>query len=379
MKSSPFFVIAVLWGALQVSCTSMSSKYVCLKDKAGVYPCRPFRAGLMKLNPELDEAKPLAAIDEAGWVTFERQLIGSPHPRWLMSIAVDTEKAKWKHELSSSPVSPIAIFNGFVIVGLRDGTLKKIDAKTGKQIWQQNVGKFVARRPILHNGKLFAVSVQQKVFCIDFATGKTQWIYDAVQPSGLIISGGSEPIILGNTLIVGTNEGVLHGVDVKQGKRAWLFDPGSKEFRFRDVIGQLAIVDGAVLVSRYDGLVYLLNVKGKRRILWQKKLMNLTASHTRKGITYLSGLNGEFLSLDAKSGRIIWKTEVGQPVRSITSGDKVVYLGGTEGRITALDTKLGKILWHDDIGGSTTNAPVLFGDILYFATGLKVLYGYKVL
>jgi len=37
----------------------------------------------------------------------------------------------------------------------------------------------------------------------------------------------------------------------------------------------------------------------------------------------------------------------------------------------------GTIQWHDDLGGDIASIPILSEDSIYFATGLKNIYGYK--
>ena len=197
---------------------------------------------------------------------------------------------------------------------------------------------------------------------------------------GQIPQSTSKPLVLGGIVLVGTSDGDVHGVNLNSGKRIWDFDPGTSSFRFADVVGQMASLDGNLLVSRYDGLVFSMSVAtGRRRIVWKKDLPGITSSYYRDGVYYLGCINGEFYALDAGTGKVVWKSQIGEATASITPGEKVVYVGGTGGRISALNASKGEILWHDDLEGALNSFPVLYDQILYFGTGLKVLYGYKVL
>ena len=373
------FLTGILLFTLHQSCTSVGQKQTCLASLDGETPCRPFRAGIIKVNPEFDAIKPLASIDEAGWVQIDGDLVGSPSSDSLARLVPRSNESRWWHKLKSPVAGPIAAFKDSIVISLRDGTVQKLNAKTGKVLWQQNIGKFIARKPILYNGKLLLVTVQQKLFRINYGTGKTEWIYDGGQPTGLVISSAAPPLVAGQTVFLGTSEGVVHGVSLEYGKRKFLFDPGQKEFRFRDVVGNMANFNGGVLVSRYDGLVFSLSADGNRRVLWEKKLSAITTSFFRNGMLYVTTLNGHLHAIDGKSGREVWKTPIGAAGKSITVGEKIVYVAGSHGRLAAVDSKSGELLWHDDIGGTPADSPVLIGDILYFATGNKVLYGYKVL
>ncbi|SMF55001.1 PQQ-binding-like beta-propeller repeat protein [Pseudobacteriovorax antillogorgiicola] len=362
------------------SCASIEPKNLCLSSDGGDTPCRPYRAGMISLNRDLDQQKPLGVAEEGGWVVVDDLLIGSAYSGWLQATSLKTKANAWWLELGNPVASPVASIGQHLVVGLRDGTVMKVDAKTGKVSWKQRLGRFVSRRPTLTGSSLLVTTVDQKLFALDFTTGQTRWIYNAGSSNNIILDGGAAPTVLGSLVLVGTSEGEVHGVDLNTGKRIWDFVPASSSSRFNDVVGQMASLDGNLLVSRYDGMVFSMSVAtGRRRILWQKDLTGITDSYYRDGVYYIGCLNGDFYALDGISGRVLWKSEVGEPTASITPGEKIVYVGGTGGRISALDTKTGQLLWADDVEGALSRTPVLFGDILYFSTGLKVLYGYKVL
>jgi quinohemoprotein ethanol dehydrogenase len=90
------------------------------------------------------------------------------------------------------------------------------------------------------------------------------------------------------------------------------------------------------------------------------------------GLVYVGRLDGAFMALDAKTGRVEWQTQVGrwQDGYTITSApayyNGVVYTGisggeyGVRGKLTALDAATGQELWHfwtvpgpGDFGGDT--------------------------
>src|SRR6185436_11049256 len=94
------------------------------------------------------------------------------------------------------------------------------------------------------------------------------------------------------------------------------------------------------------------------------------------GLVYVGRLDGAFMALDAKTGRVEWQTQVGrwQEGYTITSAplyyDGVVYTGisggeyGVRGKLTALDARTGQELWHfwtvpgpNDLGGDSWPSP----------------------
>lgn len=362
------------------SCSSIKPKGLCLESVDGSSPCRPYRAGMISLNREIDSVKPLGARDLGGHVLVNDMLVTSPYKNQLQGISLKSKVSAWWLELDNSVTAPLTNFGQYVVAGLRGGQVLKVEASTGKVAWSSQLGRYMSRQPVLAGGSLLVSSVDQKLFSIDYATGKTNWIYDAGLPTGIVLHGASRPLVLGSQVLLGTSEGEVHAVDIATGKRVWDFNPGPSDSRFRDVVGDMASLDGNIIVSRYDGLVFSMSVAtGGRGVLWQKEFPVITNTHYRDGVYYVGCINGDLLALDGSTGKQIWKVQLGEAATSITPGETIVYIGGTQGRISALDAKTGSLLWHDDVEGALSHSPVFFNDILYFGTGLKVLYGYKVL
>lgn len=369
----------LLCSLLVQSCITQKSQSSCSTIAKNMDECRPFRAGMFHTNRLLDSGKPLGAIDPAGWVLVDGLLIGSPSRNLLQGISMDGHQLKWQIELPGSVSAPIVSHEGKVIVGSRDGSVIKIDAKTGKSIWSKNIGRFVSREPVIHLNKVLVTAVDQKLFALDYNSGKTTWVYDAGTPSSLVISHGSKPSVYGGTVLLGTTSGDLHGVDVQKGKQLFVLDAGANKGRFTDIIGEVAVARGFALVSRYDGVVYAAQIAtGKRDIVWKRELPGIANSQYRDGIYYISCLNGDLIALNASDGREIWKVFVSEPAASITVHQKVLYVGGTGGKIVAVRISDGLRLWSDDLEGSLTSRPVLSGDKIFYSTGLKVHYGYQI-
>ena len=91
---------------------------------------------------------------------------------------------------------------------------------------------------------------------------------------------------------------------------------------------------------------------------------------------FIGHLDGSFVALDAKTGKLVWQTQVGkwQDGYTITSAplyyNGVIYTGisggdrEARGKLTALDAKTGKELWHlwtvpgpGELGSDTWPAP----------------------
>jgi outer membrane protein assembly factor BamB len=185
---------------------------------------------------------------------------------------------------------------------------------------------------------------------------------------------------VGSEVIFGTTEGDLRSVSLNSGKENWHLDPSREDFRFKDVVGEIGIGNHQVYVARSDGLVFGVDIlHAPNDTIWRENFPSVTSSAYREGTYVVGCINGDLIALQASSGRQLWKTNVGTSIKTITIGEKAIFVGGSQGRITALSSASGQILWHDDLQGVVSRQPIVVDDQIYFATGLKVLYSYKVL
>ena len=65
----------------------------------------------------------------------------------------------------------------------------------------------------------------------------------------------SSPVVVGDKVVVGSDDGFLYVVGLETGKEIWSFEIG------RPVGGSPAIVDGKIIVGSDDGVVYCFGPK----------------------------------------------------------------------------------------------------------------------
>lgn len=365
-----FWLSAVAHGAESYSCP--------IKTTGGT-PCRPFRAGLLKLDPVLDAIKPVAPYDASGWVVASDLLIGAINDQWVAAISTKTGRVVWWFETKEASSTPVTAIGSWVLVGQRDGTVTKLEALTGKKVWEAKLGRFALAPFVLNNNTLLALTAGQQLFALDFQTGATSWVYDGgASGASVVIRNLAAPVVHDRKVYFGNSNGEIHVVSLEDGVQQWKLNPLISDARFADVVGDIVVDNQRIVIARYDGLVTGINNEGAdRRILWKEEFPGVTTATFRDGILYISTLTGDVAAIDVNTGRKMWQTTMGQGASSITVGEKTVYAGGTSGRIAAFDKNSGELLWIDDVEGITSRAPVLMNDAIYFSTGLKVLYGYK--
>jgi len=95
---------------------------------------------------------------------------------------------------------------------------------------------------------------------------------------------------------------------------------------------------------------------------------------------YAVTLGNEPLSLDLKSGNINWTFHGGYSGQdcltcsSPTVANDRIYFGGLDGFAYALNAQSGKLIWKRDLGAKVTTSAAIQGTDLYFGTAKRHLY-----
>jgi alcohol dehydrogenase (cytochrome c) len=126
-----------------------------------------------------------------------------------------------------------AVYNG-VIYAINGKWTFAMDVETGRQLWRTPVEPepgverhgLTRGAPVLHNGKLFRITVDNHLIALDMKTGKLIWSQKfAEAKEGYYASGA--PMIASGVLISGmsggesTTRGFLDGWDPDTGKKLW--------------------------------------------------------------------------------------------------------------------------------------------------------------
>jgi len=263
--------------------------------------------------------------------------------RWRVATGPD-KPLPWGHETGDYYIaSPVLAGNGVVIFGAGDGSIRAIDEKTGKSIWQTDLGERIRATPAITDGMVFA----------------------------------------------GTIEGRLHAVALKDGARRWTFDTegtklDSSKFGFdrRSIQSSPAVANGIVYFGGRDGWVYAVGASdGKERWRYDHHISWIITSPAIAGdVVYDASSDGAFVqALNAADGKELWRTKTGAPLWSspaICGG--VLYIGDHAGFLRALDRATGKELWFFRGAGDILNSPVVSGELVFFASSDGSIYALHV-
>ena len=288
---------------------------------------------------------------------------------------------KWRVQTGDAVRSTPAVTATRLYVGSGDGNLYALERSTGKIIWRFNAGSGVHSSPAVAGGLIIAASLGGRIFAVDQAAGRLRWSMQTgdTLPRNIAPAGGwdllvSSPVIIGNTVVIGGQDGIVYALDLATGRVKWRGKTNGK------VRGTPAVSEGVVVAGSWDGRVYAYDLA-----TGAQKWVNRTAGDTMNlkafgfdrlaiqgspailgGQVFIGSRDGGLYGIDFKTGERQWRaTHRGSwVVGSATAEPGRVTVGSSDGHfVHAVDPATGKDIWRAETGMNVLASPLRVADL----------------
>ena len=180
-------------------------------------------------------------------------------------------------------------------------------------------------------------------------TGAVQWSYD-IKKDGWQTSFHGNPLVTDDLILVGTDRscdpkgiGHVYAFERQSGKVRWKYQTTS-------VPTDIVRVGENIFFGSFQDRWSAINFQ-TGRLVWDFStgLSNEDCAMVKSPIAdetnfYFIGLDGVIYSLNAKSGRLVWKRKLpASPSTALLMKDKLIFVGTTDKRIYSLKSQTGEI------------------------------------
>jgi len=158
----------------------------------------------------------------------------------LYAVDATTGQTKWAFKASGEIAATPLVVDGIVYVGSLDDKLYAVYADTGQPKWVfEGAGGWFWSNAVYNNGIIYAGSLDHSVYSINAGNGTPIW------PKPLRTGGPiyASPIVTGETLVVASGDGIVHGIDLITGSEKWHVGTKSK------ILASLCAVGDTVYIS----------------------------------------------------------------------------------------------------------------------------------
>ena len=333
--------------------------------------------------------------------------------------APSTNNILWKTGSTGNVVFSPAIADGKVYFGGCGGFMYCLDAGDGTFKWSQNFGGCLCSSPAVASvGGILSVYFGQgiNITCCNANSGVVLWTY--LTGSGSPIC--SSPTIDGGYLYIGAPDGKVYCLDAATGKKNWIVQTGWPIYYsspavyggkvYINIAGRVFCLDAAngnllwvkiyggttdtspaisnnrLYVGDANGRLYCLDIANKGNILWNYQTGDTISSspaiartNIGRNMVIFGSDDDKVYCLDADTGGFFWSYQTGGPIGlSSPAADKNAYetvIGSTDGRVYCLDW-WGKVVWSYNTGAPIIGSPAIYGNRVYIGSGYNdnILY-----
>lgn len=338
-------------------------------------------------------------------VSGDKLFIGSCSGRFY-ALDVSTGSPVWDYDITmdgdqTSFHGDMLITGDAILIGTDDGEghIYSFDAKSGRANWKFPAGRGASSDIVVSGNWAFGVTLDDRLVCLDLKSGQLQWQLESGANTGEHINTGSTPVVVGDVVYYGAQNGFIYALSVYTGEAIWNTPvPGR-------VITSTLHVKNALIVGTDYSEIHRLNLKTgelentlsvdypvrghfvptPEGIIvafiadsdWEGELIGFDADLNLKwgtsvpdGSTFVSARpylmdrwilagtgTGLFYAIDAASGVVGWSHAVdpdrdwagtGDGVRVFGGHDSLLFVGTVSGAVYALDLQILRYQWSTE-------------------------------
>ncbi|MDP6647728.1 MAG: PQQ-like beta-propeller repeat protein [Dehalococcoidales bacterium] len=202
----------------------------------------------------------------------------------------------WEFPTGGKIWSTPAISDDTLFVGSFDKKLYALDTATGNERWTFDTQGAIVATPLVHDDTVYIGSFDRKLYAVDVITGQEKWRFSEAKNWFW-----AKPLAKDNTIYASNLDGKGYALDARSGDKLVEFDLGSP------VSASPVLVGNRVIVATENGAVYAIDVENKEsnklRDPLQTKDIKVYAPLTTDGVVvYMHTSDGKLYAFDAVDG-----------------------------------------------------------------------------
>lgn len=278
-------------------------------------------------------------------------------------VRIDASNGKeiWRASAAMRLSGGVGADAGTVAVASAEGEVAALDAETGKLRWRARVSSEVLSAPTVGRGLVIVRSIDSRIFAFEATDGKRRWVYQR-PASPLAVRTPAGAVIQDDTTFAGFRGGKLVALALSNGGLRWeatvALPKGTTELeRVVDVVGDPVVQGREICAAAYQGRVACFEVAGGQQI-WARDISTLTGVSADARYAYVSDERGSVQAFDRSNGRSVWKQDrlaLRQLSLPLPAGNAIA-VGDFEGYVHFLARDSGAFLGRYAAGGGGVRA-----------------------
>ena len=290
------------------------------------------------------------------------------------AINAKSGKVIWAHKTAYGFVSGPTLGSGMLFLATTKAQIVAFRQSDGKEVWRQKLSGEALASPIIVNNQVIAKTIDGNLYSFNVQNGKKSWYLEHGSPS-LVLKASSSPVLLNSqTALVGYSDGKLDAVNIDSGHIVWqrsiVYATGSSDVeRLVDIDADPIILGNTVFLGSYQGSVGAISL-ADGQFIWRKPASIYNNMTLTNGALYYADSNDVLWSRASGDGHVNWK-QPALKARKLTEpvvAGRWLFVGDKTGLLHVVDTESGELIARESVRAGMYVAPLVSGGRIYVLT-----------
>ena len=362
----------------------------CSKDKSVDEPAkltplnRPSLHVQRVWSAQVDDKKAVALRLGLGISMANNHVYAAGHRGDVVALELASGRVVWRAKTRAPLSGGTAASEQLVLVGASDGQLFAFEAASGKSRWKVRLNGEVLAAPAIAAHLIAVRTVDGKLHALSPDDGHELWMQQQAVPR-LSLRGTARPLIVGDMVLCGFDNGKVVAVNMGDGSVAW--EATVTPPHGRTELERLVDIDSAVGISGRD--VYAVGFQGRVAMLaldtgqiwWSHEASSYRGLVFDDDILYMSTADGEVVALKARSGAEVWRQKalLHRGLSAVALMDDSIVTGDFQGYVHWLDQASGALAARVQMGKvRISNPPLVAGNLVVVVNDRGQINAYRV-
>lgn len=301
----------------------------------------------------------------------------------LVSLDARSGKQKWQQETGVKISGGVGDGEGLVLIGSNKGEVLAYQ-EDGKLRWKSKVSSEVLSAPQAADGVVIVRSGDGHITGLNVDDGKQLWVYERITPA-LVVRSNAGVTVLRSVVYAGFAGGKLVALNIKTGELQWeaaVSQPtGNTELeRISDITSDPVVDDEQACAISFQGRVACFDIK-QGNLLWSRDVSSDKGMLLLRKFLYITDTHGALMVLDKNTGSTLWKNDALRD-RNTSAPlviENFVVAGDYQGFLHGLNREDGSFVARISLdGGAILAAPAALNDGILVQTRKGGLYSLSI-
>ena len=276
----------------------------------------------------------------------------------------------------------LAFEDGRVYVTTGFAQVFALNPLTGQIIWRRTLDAPVHAAPTARGGRLFVVTVENKLYALDSSNGDQLWVHSGIGETASIL-GAASPAEDQGVVVVPYSSGELVALRVENGLVLW--SESLAAVRRTDIVSTLADIRGRPIIDRgrvfamsHGDMTVAIDLRSGQRI-WEREIGGFENPWVAGPVLYALTNDQELVALNRDSGRVHWVTALPRWKNPEKKVEPILWTGpvlasdrllvaNSIGDVMAVSPYTGNIMGKVGLTDGVPLAPIVANGTVYFLT-----------